>query len=100
MKSALELRLVNSEGVLERVLGRLRQRGFDLCSMNVERSMDAAFLMIRITVESTRSIDNICRQLEKLIDVQSVKLQYSEENASEGFKYNEKASQREVCVSV
>jgi acetolactate synthase small subunit len=100
MKSVLEMRLTNSEGVLERVLGRLRQRGFDLCSMNVERSMDTAILMIRITVESSRSIENICRQLEKLIDVQSVKLQYSEENASEGFNYNEKSSQREVCVSV
>jgi len=100
MKSALEMRLVNSEGVLERVLGRLRQRGFDLCSMNVERSSDAAFLTIRITVESSRSIDNICRQLEKLFDVISVKLQYSEDNASEGFNYNEKTSQREVCVSV
>ena len=100
MKSVLELRLANAEGVLERVLGKLRQRGFELCSMNVERSADSSTLTVHVTVESPRPIDGGCRQLAKLFDVQSVKLHYSEAQAGEGYVQNDTASQREVFASV
>jgi acetolactate synthase regulatory subunit len=100
MKSALELRLNNIEGVIERVLGTLRSRGFELCSMQMERSNDGATLKVNVTVESPRSIEGVCRQLAKLFDVQSVTLQYSEAMATEGYAQHEKSNQREVLLSV
>jgi acetolactate synthase regulatory subunit len=100
MKSALELRLNNIEGVIERVLGTLRQRGFELCSMQMERSNDAATLKVSVTVDSHRPIEGACRQLAKLFDVQSVILQYSEAMAAEGYAQHEKSNQREVLLSV
>jgi len=97
----LELRLNNSEGVRERVLGCLRQRGFELCSLEMERSSDAAQFIVRCEVESHRPIEMVCRQLARLFDVQSVKVQHIEGTALvEGYVINEKSKQREVCVSV
>jgi acetolactate synthase II small subunit len=100
MKSVLELRLNNCEGVLERVLGCLRQRGFQLCSMQMERSSDAAKLTVDVTVESHRPIEGVCRHLAKLFDVQSVNLKFTEATAGEGYVRQEKSNQREVCLTV
>ena len=100
MKSALELRLNNGEGVLERVLGCLRQRGFELCSLEMERTSDAAHFIVRCEVESPRSIDICCRQLGRLFDVQSVKVQRTDAAAVEGYVLNENSKQREVCLTV
>jgi acetolactate synthase II small subunit len=99
MKSVLELRLNNAEGVLERVLGCLRQRGFELCSFTMERSSDATHLTVRCEVESHRPIEIGCRQLAKLYDVQSIKV-HAETMVVEGFAHNEKTNEREVCLSV
>jgi acetolactate synthase regulatory subunit len=100
MKSALELRLANSEGVLERVLGCLRQRGFELCSLEMERSSDTAHFIVRCEVESPRPIETVCRQLTRLFDVQSVKVQRTDATAVEGYVLNEKSKQREICLTV
>jgi len=101
MKSVLELRLTNSEGVLERVLGCLRQRGFGLCSLEMERSSDTAHFIVRCEVESHRPIEMVCRQLARLFDVQSVNVQRSEGTACvEGYILNERSKQREVSLTV
>jgi acetolactate synthase regulatory subunit len=101
MKSVLELRLNNSEGVLERVLGCLRQRGFELCSMQMQRNSDGSSLTIQCTVESLRPIENGCRHLAKLYDVQSIKLQYTEhaESYARNARSNEKSNEQ-ACLSV
>lgn len=99
MKSALELRLNNIEGVIERVLGTLRMRGFELCSMQMEKSNDNASLKLNVTVESHRPIEGVCRQLAKLFDVQSVNLQFTDSVSVEGYVANEKSSQP-VLLSV
>ncbi len=101
MKSVLELRLNNSEGVLERVLGSLRQRGFPLCSMHMQRNSDGNSLTFQCTVESHRPIENALRQLMKLYDVQSVKLQYAEATTGEGYAHRpNKTSNEQACLSV
>lgn len=74
MKFTLEIRMANSEGALERILGRLRQRAFSLCSISADRSADQSIMEARITVESSRPIDNVIRQLDKLFDVISIRL--------------------------
>jgi acetolactate synthase regulatory subunit len=100
MKSVLEIRLDNREGALERVLGCLRQRGFEICSMEMQRSSDKSSLVIQCTVESARPIDGVRRQLEKQYDIHTVKVQYSEATAGEGYARIDQSSQREVSLSV
>jgi acetolactate synthase regulatory subunit len=74
MKMTLDIRMANTEGALERILGRLRQRCFSICSMSADRSHDQSEIQARITVESARSIELAVKQLEKLFDVIQVKV--------------------------
>ena len=79
MKFSIELTMVNTEGALERVLGKLRQRSFDLCSVVVGRRADCSALDARIVVEGTRPFEPVAKQLWKLFDVQHLRV-----NAMEG----------------
>jgi acetolactate synthase II small subunit len=74
MQSVLDIRVNNNDGIVERILGRLRQRGFSMCGMTVERSSDCSTLFVQVVTESSRPIEQVAKQLDKLIDVQSVKL--------------------------
>ncbi len=74
MQYVLEIRVNNTEGIVERILGRLRQRGFSMCGMTVERSVDCSTLSVQVVTEGLRSIEHAAKQLDKLIDVQSVNL--------------------------
>jgi acetolactate synthase regulatory subunit len=71
--------MANTEGALERILGRLRQRSFAVCSLNAGTSANNARMDVRITVESTRAIDLAIKQLNKLIDVDGVEIIKAEE---------------------
>ncbi len=51
MKFTVSIRLSNTEGALERVLGRLRQRAFEISSMSAERTSDRSFIDARFTIE-------------------------------------------------
>ncbi|PWT94391.1 MAG: hypothetical protein C5B53_13255 [Candidatus Melainabacteria bacterium] len=102
MRSTLDIRLNNCEGALERILCRLRQRGYALCDMNVRRSADFSAFVVEVTIESDRPMDQAVKQLTKLFDVQSVKLhvQHKEVLPGNGYAQREKESELRVCASV
>jgi len=102
MHCTLDIRLTNAEGALERVLGRLRQRGFALCAMTVDRSPDYSTYIVQATIESSRPMDQAEKQLSKLFDVQSVKLQLHNKEVvpTNGYAQCEKESELQVCASI
>lgn len=74
MKFTIDISMKNTEGALERLLGRLRQRSFAVCDMSAGCTDNFAKMSARITVESTRSPELALKQLGKLIDVERVNL--------------------------
>jgi acetolactate synthase II small subunit len=102
MQSMLDIKLNNSEGALERILSRLRQRGYTVCSMNVKRSSDNSAYIVQVTIESTRPMEQAAQQLTKLLDVQSVRLQVLPKEAvsGNGYAQREKESELRVCASL
>jgi len=72
--------MANTEGALERLLGRLRQRAFTVCAMNVGTSPNLARMDVKVTVESARPIELAIKQLNKLIDVDGVEIVKAEEH--------------------
>jgi acetolactate synthase regulatory subunit len=74
MKFTIEIRMRNSEGALERILGRLRQRSFALCGIVAGISPDETCIEARITFTSTRATEPVIRQIAKLYDVHHVAL--------------------------
>jgi acetolactate synthase regulatory subunit len=93
MKFTLEIRLQNSEGALERILGRLRQRSFSLCGIVATINSEEGSIDARITVEGTRAAEPIIRQIGKLYDVELVKV-YAEAESNNGYRPFQ--NQREV----
>jgi acetolactate synthase regulatory subunit len=98
MKFTVSIRLSNNEGALERVLGRLRARSFDVSSMSAERSADRIFVDARLTVEGLRAPEPLIKQLEKLYDVVQLKVHYTE-GANHG-RQQQTAGQSEFCLPV
>lgn len=72
MKFILDIIMSDCEGALERVLGKLRQRGFSFCNLSANRVLEHSSVRARITVEGTRAIDPVVKQLSKLFDVKYV----------------------------
>jgi len=102
MKFTVSIRLTNTEGALERLLGRLRQRAFEISSMSAERTADRAFLDARFTIEGTRDVEPVIKQLAKCYEVQSLKFQYIEGGAQNGQwqNHSERHTEREACLPV
>lgn len=82
------INLKNTEGALERILGKLRQRSFSLCSMIAKPSLKERQMVASITVKSSRSADYAIKQINKLYDVETVELsqKYEEVCQSEVFQ--------------
>ena len=100
MRFTLEIRMANAEGALERVLGKLRQRNFNLCALMADRSHDMTRINARITVESARPIEPALKQLAKLFDVEELRVQYAEAESNHGYRQNQTTSSGEFCLSV
>lgn len=80
MRFTLDVTMANTEGALERLLGRLRQRSFMVCGLNANTSANFARMDVKITVESSRAIELAIKQLNKLIDVDGVEITKAEEH--------------------
>jgi acetolactate synthase regulatory subunit len=89
----LEITTANSEGALERILGCLRQRGFALCGMNADRSLDHSAMEVRLTLEGTRPMELAVKQVSKLYDVMNVQVQQMEVHESNGYRQLHAATQ-------
>ena len=100
MKFIVTMRLGNTEGALERVLSRLRQRSFEVSSMSAERTPDRQFIDTRLTIEGTRSSETMIKQLAKLYDVVQLKVQYTEGAVSHGHWKKESAGKQDVRMPV
>lgn len=85
MRFTLDVNMANSEGALERILGRLRQRNFVVCAMSAGCTPDFQRMDARITIESDRPVDLAVKQLSKLFDVDGVKIWRADEHAAESF---------------
>ncbi len=80
MRFTLDVTMANTEGALERLLGRLRQRNFTVCGLNANTSANFARMDVKVTVESTKAIELAIKQLNKLIDVDGVEIRAAEEH--------------------
>jgi len=100
MKFNLEITINNSEGALERVLGRLRQRNFHLCSLAAGRSADHSLIDARIVVESTRPIELAVKQLGKLYDVQDVMVRTMEGTVTHVYSQTAAYNRLKLCASL
>jgi len=99
MKFTLEIRLQNTEGALERILGRLRQRSFTLCGIVATINSEHGSIDARITVEGTRATEPIIRQIGKLYDVELVKV-YAEAETNNGYRPFQNQREIEACMPI
>ncbi len=83
MRYTFDISMKNSEGALERVLGRLRQRSFSLCSLKADSIESGKEMVARVTVESERSAEYAMKQIDKLYDVARVVLNEVVEEAKQ-----------------
>lgn len=83
MRYTFDISMRNSEGALERVLGRLRQRSFSLCSLKADSIESGKEMVARVTVESERSAEYAMKQIDKLYDVARVVLNEVVEEAKQ-----------------
>jgi len=100
MKFSIELTINNTEGALERVLGRLRQRNFALITLTAGRSADASILDARMVIEGTRSIEPVMKQLGKLYDVRHVQVRTMEGSVAYVYAQTDAASRLGLCASL
>lgn len=73
MSRRLQISLAATEGALIRVLGTVERRGYSLSSLHVEKNESG--MQISMQIESDRDASVLCRQLDRLFDVQSVVLE-------------------------
>jgi acetolactate synthase II small subunit len=78
MKFNLDLMITNNEGALERVLSTVRQRSFVLCNILAGRSHDQTSISARITIEGSRPVETIIKQIAKLYDVKHIAISTAE----------------------
>lgn len=73
MNRCLQINLAATEGALIRVLGTVERRGYSLNSLQVEKNENG--MHVSMQIESDRDANVLCRQLDRLFDVQSVVLE-------------------------
>jgi 2-isopropylmalate synthase len=68
VKYNIEITTNNVEGILERILGYIRQRGFSLCAVSAPENADQQQMLTRITLKSERSVEYVVKQIRKLYE--------------------------------
>ncbi|MBV9945230.1 MAG: ACT domain-containing protein [Myxococcales bacterium] len=66
------MRVRRAEGELERLLGVFRRRGWTVTALEARAARDNASMTVHATLEGERSAENLARQVERLVDVESV----------------------------
>lgn len=61
--------------VVERLLQVTRYRGYRLCGLSMLPGEQKDLLDIQLSVESDRSIENLTKQLLKIIDIEQIKVE-------------------------
>jgi acetolactate synthase II small subunit len=83
MKQNIECELAQSEGALIRALGVIERRGYKIEQLTVQPLCKSLYLM-QFAVDTDRDVDILVKQLQRLIDVQSVKRIAKEKPLHEG----------------
>lgn len=101
MKYSLDVIMTDAEGALERLLGRLRQRGFSMCTMSAAQMHEHASVRARITIEGTRPVEPLVKQISKLFDVKYVAVS-SPAEATISYVYSQTDAQEQLglCASL
>ena len=75
MKKVLSLLVENNPGVLSRVAGLFSRRGYNIASLTVGETTDPRYSRMTVVAEGDEQIlEQITRQLNKLIDVIDIKV--------------------------
>jgi acetolactate synthase regulatory subunit len=74
MNAILQVRARDAEGVLVRILGLVRRRGYQLLQLSANRSKDEQFFDVVIVIEGERSPELLVRQMAKLWEVEKAHL--------------------------
>ena len=86
MKNILSVVVRNRPGVLMRVAGMFSRRGFNIDSLAVGMTNNKKFSRMTVTVHGDNALINqIIKQLEKLVEVEDVKILPPETNISRGM---------------
>ncbi len=81
MKKVFSLLVDNTSGVLSRVAGLFSRRGYNIISLSVGETMDPRYSRMTVVAEGDEQIlEQIKRQLGKLIDVIDIKTLTPEES--------------------
>ncbi|MGA7121047.1 MAG: ACT domain-containing protein [Polyangiaceae bacterium] len=72
------VRLRRAEGDLERLIGLFRRRAWQVTSLEARVARDGSTMTVHATLEGDRSPEVLARQVERLIEVESVHLDESE----------------------
>lgn len=104
MKHTLSVLVENKPGVLARVSGLFSRRGFNIDSLAVAETEDAAFSRMTIVVDiETRFLEKVTKQLHKLINVVKIS-DLSPDEATERelalLKVNASASVRAEIIEI
>lgn len=104
MNHTLSVLVANKPGVLTRITGLFARRGFNIHSLAVGVTDDPTMSRITLIVEADRhSIEQITKQLHKLIDVYKITDLTELENVSRElvlFKVNAPADKRHEIVEI
>ncbi len=86
MKKVLSILVRNQPGVLMRVAGMFSRRGFNIDSLAVGMTNDRRFSRITATVDyDAAMVEQIIKQLDKLIEVEDVRLLDEETKIARGM---------------
>jgi acetolactate synthase regulatory subunit len=72
------IRVRRAEGDLERLLGVFRRRGWQVTAFEARSMRDGAAMTVHATLEGDRSPDVLARQVERLVEVESVHIDESD----------------------
>lgn len=84
MSRRLQIELDTSEGALLRVLGTVERRGFALLDLRAGKPDEQRYLL-QLTLDGARDAEVLCRQLERLVDVRTVRLLTDAEPVAEAL---------------
>lgn len=107
MKHTITIRTGITEGAIERILGKIRSRGWAIGFLYAQVDMTTKNYAISLIVEGERSIENLVRQIEKLNDVEFVSIpttsnvEFVKDNRDKILEFpTSNESQLELCLPV
>jgi acetolactate synthase regulatory subunit len=72
------VRVRRAEGDLERLIGVFRRRGWQVVTLEARATRDGSTMTVHATLEGDRSPEVLVRQVQRLVDVETVHLEEGE----------------------